>query len=170
MHNRNEAVKHITKYIVVLIEVTKICFYNREILETTFSAIALTLLLREICLKCTYSRGRWLLSEYCLIFNEPYDCMRCLFCKDSCIYLKSKKNGFCFIFTKAKCPKWPKQPARENSFHANSIKTLPNIIKCWLLISDWCCCSIRTNAGCLGTYWKINYSPPPLTNISNSHI
>ena len=41
--------------------------------------------------------------------------------------------------------KRPKEPAKENSFHANIIKILPNIIKCWLLISDWCC-SIRTDA------------------------
>lgn len=41
-----------------------------------------------------------------------------------------------FVLSSPKCPKWAKEPARENSFHANSIKTLPNIIKCWLLISD----------------------------------
>ena len=38
MHNRNEAAyAHYT--VIVLTEVTKICFFNKEILETTFSAI-----------------------------------------------------------------------------------------------------------------------------------
>ena len=43
MHNRNEAV-YVHYTVVVLIQVTKICLFNREILdvlilETTFSAI-----------------------------------------------------------------------------------------------------------------------------------
>ena len=39
-----------------------------------------------------------------------------------------------FVLSSPKCPKWPKE-SRENSFHGNSIKILPNIIKCWLLKS-----------------------------------
>ena len=39
-----------------------------------------------------------------------------------------------FVLSSPKCPKWPKG-SRENSFHENSIKIIPNIIKCWLLKS-----------------------------------
>ena len=109
---------------------TKICFFNREILETTFSAIALTLL-REIRLKCT-SRGIgdfWVLINL-LNFNEPYE----MFIFQSFLYLFKGAKRMDFVLSSPKCPKWPSK-SRENSFHANSrIKSLPNIIN-WLLQS-----------------------------------
>ena len=39
-----------------------------------------------------------------------------------------------FVLFSPKCPKWPKE-SRENSFHGNRMKILPNVIKCWLLKS-----------------------------------
>ena len=65
-----------------------------------------------------------------------------MFILQSFLYLfKEQKEWVLFYISSPKCPKWPKEPTTENSFHANSIKILPNIIKCWLLmlISDWCC-------------------------------
>ena len=134
---------------------TKICFFNREILETTFSAIALTLL-REIRLKCT-SRGIgdfWVLINL-LIFNEPYE----MFIFQSFLYLFKGAKRMDFVLSSPKCPKWPKE-LREKNFHANSgIKILPNIIiNCWLL-------KLFSLGWCLLTYWKIHYSHLPLQKI-----
>ena len=50
--------------VIALIEVTKIRFLNREILETTFNAIAMILLLGEIRLKCTAEVG-----DFRVLFN-----------------------------------------------------------------------------------------------------
>ena len=39
-----------------------------------------------------------------------------------------------FVLSSPKRHKWPRESG-ENTFYANSIKILPNIIKCWLLKS-----------------------------------
>ena len=105
---------------------TKICFFNKEILETSYiNAIALTLL-REIHLKCTsWGIGDFWVLINLLIFNEPW----------SFLYLFKGAKRMDFVLSSSKCPKWPKE-LREDSFHANSgIKIFPNIINCWLLKS-----------------------------------
>ena len=58
--------------------------------------------------------------------------MKYLFCKIFCIYLKNQKEWILlYLHQNARND----QESRENSFHANSIKILPNIVKFWLLKS-----------------------------------
>ena len=59
-----------------------------------------------------------------------------MFILQSFLYLLKEAKRTDFALSSPKCPKWPKE-SRENYFHANtnSIKILPNIIKCWLLKS-----------------------------------
>ena len=104
---------------------TKICFFDREILETKFGTIALTLL-REIRLKRTAEVGdfRVLLN---LQFNEPYE----MFILQSFLYLSEGGKRIYFVLSSPKCPKWPKE-SRENSSNVNSIKIIPSIKKYWV--------------------------------------
>ena len=111
--------------VIFLIEVTKICFFNREILKTTFAS-AIDSPERDL----SNVQPRLVTSEYCLIFNEPCE----MFILQSFLYLFKGAKRMDFVLSSPKCPKWPKE-SRENSFHANSIKIRPNIIKCWLLKS-----------------------------------
>ena len=139
--------------VIFLIEVTKICFFNREILKTLFAS-AIDSPERNL----SNVQPRLVTSEYCLIFNEPCE----MFILQSFLYLFKGAKRMDFVLSSPKCPKWPKE-LREKNFHANSgIKILPNIINCWLLKSFGL-------MRCLLLLKNSLLTPPP-TNISNPHF
>ena len=96
---------------------TKICVFIREILETTFSAID------SPEKNSSNVQPRQVTSEYCLILSSL-----------SHIYLKEQKEWILF-YLHQNALNGQKSKDKTYSFHANSIKILPNIIKCWLLKS-----------------------------------
>ena len=134
----------------------KICFFSREILETTLvPCIDSPERDSSKMYQLRYTIGDFWVLINLLIFNEPYE----MFIWQSFLYLFKGAKRMDFVLSSPKCPKWPKE-LREKNFHANSgIKILPNIIiNCWLL-------KLFSLGWCLLTYWKIHYSHLPLQKI-----
>ena len=84
--------------VIFLIEVTKICLFNREILKTTFAS-AIDSPERDL----SNVQPRLVTSEYCLIFNEPCE----MFILQSFLYLFKGAKRMDFVLSSPKCPKWP---------------------------------------------------------------